>query len=125
MSYFSLVHDEARRRAINAVKQAPLAYVVTVKPPTRSGEQNAKLHAELSEIAAVVPWAGHLRSVDTWKRLMVSAWLRARGESVEMLPALDGHGIDIVYAQTHLMTTRQVSELLDFIGAWRAEQESA
>ena len=120
---FRLVHDEARRRAIAAVQQAAEGDVVTVKPPTRSLEVNAALHAEISEIAGTIPWAGRLRSVETWKRLLVAAWMRARGESVEMLPALDGHGFDIVYAPTSQMTGAQVRELLDFIGAWRAEQE--
>ena len=117
---FILAHDEARRRAQQAVQQAPQGHVVTIKPPTRSLEQNAKLHAELSEIAATVPWAGKLRSVETWKRLLVASWLRARGEQIEVLPALDGHGVDLVYAPTSDLSVAQLGELLEYIAAWRA-----
>jgi hypothetical protein len=117
---FRLAHDQARQRALDAVKTAPEGYVVRIGPPTRSLEANAALHAELTDIAATMQWAGKPRTVECWKRLLVSAWLRARGESVEMLPALDGHGIDIVYSPTSQMTSAQVSELIDYIGAWRA-----
>ena len=38
-----------------------------------------------------------------------------------MLPALDGHGVDIVWRKTSAMTQREVRELLSFIEAWEAE----
>lgn len=114
-------HAEARSRAIDCVKHAPDGYVVTVAPAKRSLEANAALHAEIAEIAASMPWAGKMRSVETWKRLLVASWMRAVGESVEVMPALDGHGVDIVYAPTSQMSGAQVRELIDFIGAWRAE----
>ncbi len=94
-----------------------------VKPRTRSVEQNALLHAMLGEISAQVEWAGAKRDVECWKRLLVAAWCRARGESVELLPALDGHGVDIVFRRTSKMTVDEVSELCEFIMAWAAERE--
>lgn len=94
---------------------------LTVKPATRSLAQNDKLHAELTEIARVVPWAGKKRDVEVWKRLMVAAWLRARGESVEILPALDGHGVDVVFRRTSDLTRAECSELLEFVMSWKAE----
>ena len=94
-----------------------------VKPRTRSVEQNALLHAMLSDIAAQVEWAGAKRDVECWKRLLVAAWCRARGESVELLPALDGHGVDIVFRRTSKMTVDEVSELCDFIQCWAAQNE--
>lgn len=121
MTYFVLSHAEARRRASLAVAQAPDGYSVTIKPATRNSDQNALLHALLSEIAERVEWAGKLRSVETWKRLMTAAWLRARGDSVEFLPALDGHGVDIVFRRTSTLTKAECAELVDFIQAWAAE----
>jgi len=103
------------------IDSAPDDWVAEVKPPTRSLEVNAALHAEISDIAATVPWAGKLRDVTTWKRLLTASWLRARGEAVEVLPALDGHGIDVIFEPTSQMTGAQVRELLDYIGAWRSE----
>lgn len=94
-----------------------------VKPRTRSVEQNALLHAMLGEIASKIEWAGAKRDTETWKRLLVASWCRARGESVELLPALDGHGVDIVFRRTSKMTVDEVSELCEFIMAWAAERE--
>lgn len=95
---------------------------VEVKEMTRSVEQNAKLHATLSDIAKQIEWAGKHRDVDTWKRLLTAAWLRARGESVEILPAVDGHGVDVVFRRTSNLTVRECAELLEFVQAWAAEQ---
>jgi hypothetical protein len=94
---------------------------VTVEQETRSVDQNAKLHAELAEVAATVEWAGKKRDTEVWKRLMTAAWLRARGESVEVLPAIDGHGIDVVFRRTSSLTKAECSELLEFVLAWKAE----
>lgn len=93
-----------------------------LKPETRSDASNRLLHALLTEIAKTHEWAGKKRDVETWKRLLVAAWTRARGESTEILPALDGHGVDVVFRRTSKMTGAEVSELIEFIEAWRAMQ---
>lgn len=122
---FILAHPEARRRAMAAVAEAAPGFVVQVRPPTRNLEQNAILHALLSDIAGRVPWAGKLRDAETWKRLCTAAWLRARGESVEVLPAIDGHGIDVVFRRTSKLTKAECSELVEFVHAWAAEHAPA
>lgn len=96
--------------------------VLEVKPEKRNDEQNALLHATLTEIAKTREWAGRKRDVETWKRLLVAAWLRARGESIEILPALDGHGVDVVFRRTSSLTKGECAELIDFIQAWEAMQ---
>jgi hypothetical protein len=93
---------------------------LTVKPETRNDAQNALLHAILSDVSKTTEWAGQKRDVETWKRLLVAAWLRARGESVEVLPALDGHGVDVVFRRTSKLSKAECAELIDFIEAWRA-----
>jgi hypothetical protein len=59
--------------------------------------------------------------VDTWKRLLTAAWLRSRGEPIEMLPALDGNGIDIVFRKTSQLTKTECAELSEFVMAWAAD----
>ena len=95
--------------------------VLEIKPETRSDRQNRMLHAMLGDIAAQVEWAGKKRDAETWKRLLVAAWCRARREQVELLPALDGHGVDIVFRRTSQLTRGECAELCDFIQAWCAE----
>ena len=96
--------------------------VLEVRPEKRSDAQNRLLHACLSEISKQVEWAGAKRDVDTWKRLLTAAWLRARGEPIEMLPALDGNGVDIVFRRTSQLTKAECSELSEFVMAWAAER---
>lgn len=95
--------------------------VVEVRPEKRSDAQNRLLHATLSDIAAQKEWAGAKRDVDTWKRLLTAAWLRARGEPIEMLPALDGNGVDIVFRRTSQLTKAECSELSEFVMAWAVD----
>ena len=94
-----------------------------IRPQTRSLEANARLHAMLSDVARQQTWAGQKLTIDQWKRLFTSAWLRARGESVQVMPAIDGNGIDVIYERTSKMSGAQVSELMEYIAAWGAEHD--
>ena len=119
---FHLAHAEARQRAKSAIDAAPDGWRVTVEPPRRSLDQNAALHARLTEIAARCTWAGQRHEVETWKRLLVGAWDRATGQPVRMLPALDGMGVEVVYRRTSSLSKRECSDLLEFVNAWAAER---
>lgn len=96
--------------------------VVEIRPETRNDGQNRLLHKMLGEIATQVEWAGKKREPEVWKRLLVACWLRARGESVEILPALDGHGIDVVFRHTSKLTRSECAELITYIEAWAATE---
>ena len=113
----------SRRRAMQAVADAPQGYCVTVAEPTRTGAENALLHALIGEIAAKHEWAGKKRDAEIWKRLLVASWCRVIGESVEILPALDGHGVDIVPARTSALSKRECADLITYIQCWMAEHE--
>lgn len=88
----------------------------------RSGEQNDKLHALLSDIADQKQWAGQTLDVETWKRLMTAAWERASGRSVRIFPGIDGQGIDMVYQRTSRMNKQELSELIEYATSWAIEQ---
>lgn len=120
--FFILAHELARSNAVQAVSAAPDGYSVEVKPIKRSLPQNAKLHALITDISLSIPWAGQKRDVEVWKRLLTAAWLRARGEPLEMLPALDGHGIDIVFRRTSELTVNEMIELIEYVQAWAVDQ---
>ena len=98
---------------------------IVAKPAKRSSEHSARLHAMLGWLSKNVKWAGEYRSIDHWKRLTVAAWERARGESIELLPALDGKGFDIVYTRTAEMSGRDMAELIEWIYAWGCELDHA
>ena len=84
-------------------------------------QQSADRYQLMSRVATVKGARTSLYLSES-KRLLVAAWLRARGESVEILPALDGHGIDVVFRRTSSLTKAECGELIDFIEAWRVDQ---
>lgn len=51
----------------------------------------------------------------------MAAWTRAIGEPVEILPALDGNGVDIVFRKTSKLSVSECSELIEFVLAWATE----
>lgn len=96
-------------------------YDLTIKPERRSNQENKLLHAMLTYISQHMDWAGQRRDVEVWKRLLTAAWCRARGEHVELLPALDGNGVDIVFRRTSELNRGECAELLEYIFAWGAQ----
>lgn len=94
---------------------------VEVREEKRSDAENRLLHALLGHISKTQEWAGKKRDIETWKRLLTAAWCRATGEQVELLPALDGHGVDIVFRRTSQLTRKECADLIEFIFAWAAE----
>lgn len=96
---------------------------VEVREEKRSGAENRLLHALLTHISKTMEWAGKKRDVETWKRLLTAAWCRANNEQVELLPALDGHGVDIVFRRTSQLTRKECADLIEFVFSWGAEHD--
>lgn len=92
--------------------------ILSIRLETRSDAQNRLLHSRLGDVAKHCAWSGEKRDVDTWRRLFTSAWMRTRGDGVELLPALDGHGVDIVYASTTKLSRAECSDLSEYILCW-------
>jgi hypothetical protein len=118
---YILANPTARQNAIEAVKSAQDGFKVTVAEPTRSLDANALLHSLITELANQLQWAGKKRDVEIWKRLLVAAWCRTKGEPIEILPAIDGNGVDIVPARTSKLSKKDCSDLIEYIYAYGAE----
>ncbi|UXH41605.1 recombination protein NinB [Pseudomonas promysalinigenes] len=96
---------------------------IVIKDQDRSGEQNKKLHACLSDISKQVEHAGKKWDVLIWKRLLTAAWLREAGEQPQLIPALDGNGFDVVYERTSKLSVKQCASLLEWVQAFGAEHQ--
>ena len=96
---------------------------IVIKDLDRSGEQNKLLHARLNDIASQVEHAGKKWDVLIWKRLLTAAWLRESGDKPQMIPAVDGHGFDVIYERTSKLTVKQCAELLDWVEAFGGEHQ--
>ncbi len=114
---FILAHAEARERALQAVSNAPDGYAVTVSPPTRNLEQNARLWAALTDISEQVDWYGKKLTQDDWKNVFSSSLRK-----LAVVPNLDGNGFVALGKSTSAMTKREFSDLLELINAFASER---
>jgi hypothetical protein len=94
---------------------------LTVAETKRSLEQNAKLHAMLTDISKQCEWAGQRWSVEDWKRLLTAAWMRAEKQSAVIVPELDGTGFDVLYRHTSSLSKTEMASLIEYAYAWGSE----
>lgn len=111
---FRLVHDTARVRAMQAVRSAPAGFLVEIKEPTRSSDQNAKFHAICADLErSGLPWAGKPRDADAWKVLLVSGHSIATGQQGEVIPGLESEFVSIRESTASMSKTRG-SSLIEY-----------
>lgn len=118
---FPMNSPRYRQFAHSMIDKVPDNWEVVFRPKRRSTDQNALLHAIISDIAEQVVWKGQTFDVTTWKRLCVASWLREEGEQPEMIPALDGKGFDVIFERTSELDTQQCSALVDWCYSFGAQ----
>lgn len=125
---FCLVHDRARANAEAAVRAAQDGYVVEIKPPTRTLEQNAKYHTIFTEISDRCEFMGRAWDVEDWKRLLVDAFakvMRDAGtplhEDARVVPSLDGERVVQLGTQTRRFYKSEAGQFIEFLHAFAAE----
>lgn len=96
--------------------------VVEVREETRSDAQNRLLHSRIGDVAKHCTWAGRKWNTDEWKRLLTAAWCRTRNEGVEIVPAIDGKGFDVLYQRTSKLSRRDCADLSEYVMAWGTDQ---
>ena len=116
MSYFRLVHAEARKRAASAIMDAPDGWIARITEPTRTLESNALLWVLLGEVSKQVEWYGSKLTAEEWKDVF-SASLKKQ----KVVPALDG-GFVVCGQRTSKMTKSEFSDLIELIQAFGAER---
>lgn len=104
-----------RATAKALIDRAPINAVVTIREGKRSLDQNAKLWALLSDVARAKPDGRH-HTAEVWKCLFMSAC----GHAVQFEMGLDGKPFPVGFSSSKL-TVREMSELIEFIQAWGAE----
>lgn len=88
-----------------------LEVIIQEYKSTRNKQQNALLHAVLTDISKQVKWHGQSLDVVTWKRLCTAAWLREKNEQPQLIPALDGKGFDIIFERTSKLSVKDCADL--------------
>lgn len=116
---FIMAHDLARQRAIQAVKDAPEGYAVTVGEPTRTLDQNAAQWPYLAGFAAQKQLCinGEMQWVtdDDWKDTLTACW---NGEM--RMAAFDGKVI-MLPQRTSQMGKKVFSTWMEFLVAMAAQ----
>lgn len=112
---FSLLTSADRDKAKAVVDRAPWGSSVVVKGPGRTLDQNAKMHAMLTDISLAQP-LGKKKTPDMWKAII----MHACGWSSQFEEGLDGQPFPIGYRSSKL-TKAQMSELIEFMYAFGAE----
>ena len=129
---FILAHDIARRRAMQAVADAPAGHVVTINEPTKSREQEEKYHAQIGEIADAFRLNGKKLGAETMKRLLIdqfkhetlgdpdlSRYWKTMAQ-IEMMPSLDGARVIVLGTQSRHFPKPLASAFIEWLNAWAA-----
>ena len=110
-----LTNENARKRALEAVRDAKPGWVVSIHKPNRSNAQNALYWAVLQEIAEQIKPSGSFNA-ETWHCYFKTLFLPGRiielpgGKVMEQEPTTTG------------LTVAQFSEYVEKVIAWSAEK---
>lgn len=119
---FFMVHDEARRRAIQAVQEAPEGWRVEVSEPKRSTEQNAAMWPILEAFSEQLDWPVNGQMVkmtaEEWKDVLTAAFYQ---QQPRVAMGLDG-GVVMLGQRTSKFKKKEFSDWLDFLNATAIER---
>lgn len=112
---FILRDPMIRARCKTAIDKAPEGYVVTIREQTRTGEQNSKLWAMLTDVSRAKP-EGRCHTPEVWKCL----FMHALGHASRFEMGLNGEPFPVGFRSSKL-TKRQMIDLIEFIYAYGAQ----
>lgn len=116
---FRLVHKQARTGAAKACMDAPDGWIVTIKEPTRTLDQNAKLWPMLQDVSRQVVWYGQKLTEEEWKDVFSAALKQQKA-----VPGIEG-GFVVCGQSTSKLTKREFADLIEIIYAFGANQTPA
>ena len=111
-----LTSQYGRDKAKRLIDQAPPGYVMDIREPTRTDEQNRKLWPMLEDIRQQVPGMEEFARDDIKLR-----FLNALGVEMRFLPTLEGNGIFPVGLRSSTLTKDQFSLLIELLYQYGAE----
>jgi hypothetical protein len=111
------LHGHADRdRAIRTIQAAPPGSIVEVRAPRRTLDQNALMWTLCTQLSVAKP-QGIRKTPESWK----AALMHACGHAVQFETGLDGQPFPVGFRSSRL-TKAQMSDLIEFIFAYAAEQ---
>lgn len=116
----AMVHiksDAERSKIATWARNVPVGTTVEFRAPRRSTEQNALMWSLLGQISEHVVWYGQKLSSEDWKDILTASLRKAN-----VVPGIDAGTVVPLGMRTSQMTTQEISELLELIYAFGAEQ---
>lgn len=110
-----LITPGARKLAHELVDKAPWEAVVNIREATRTGPQNDRMWAMLSDVSRSKP-NGKTHTPETWKAL----FMHALGHEVRFVEGLNGEPFPCGFRSSRLNKS-QMADLITFIDQWGTE----
>lgn len=111
MSQTVILHGASQRAfAKTLVDRAPVDAVMTIRPATRSTDQNAKMWSMLSDVSRAKPEGRHW-TPETWK----AAFMHVLGHQVQFCEGLDNSGPFPLGFRSSRLTVSQMADLITCI----------
>lgn len=112
---------QAAWETVGVLLEANDTVCIEVRERKRSDEQNALLHAMLTEVSRKLEFNGKKLSADEWKLVFVSAHAIATGKPAEIVIGLEGEVINL-RESTAQMSVKRLSSLIEYIHAYCADK---
>lgn len=126
--FFILAHQTARTRATQAVAEAPDGYTVRIAPPSRNGEQNARMHAMIGDIAKQWQFMGKRWHEEDMKRLLIDMFaetMRQLGTPLHhdgrVVPSIDGKRVVQLGIQSRDFYVKEAAEFIEWLTCFAVE----
>jgi hypothetical protein len=115
-----LSSEAVRERALQAVREAPDGWFVSIGPEGRTEEQSALFHALCDDLArSGVKWAGRPRNARQWKTLLVCGHTTATRDDAELIIGLEGEPV-LIRESTASMSKARMASLIEYAYAFCA-----
>ena len=111
--------DAQRDLARSMISSAPVDAVVTIKPASRTTDQNAKLWAMLSDVSRAKP-DGRMHTPEVWKAL----FMNGLGYQSRFVMGLDGEPFPMGFSTSRL-SRAQFGDLITFVQEYGDRNEVA
>jgi hypothetical protein len=108
---------EDRERVARWARNVPPGTRIEFKSPRRSLDQNALMWQRLGEVSHQVEWYGMKLSAEDWKDVFSASLRKAR-----VAPGIDGGSFVPLGMRTSDMSKQEMTDLLELIGAFGAQQ---
>lgn len=109
--------QDVKAKAVEWIMRAPWNTRLEFKAPKRSLDQNSKMWASLTDIAAQVVWHGQKLSTDDWKCIFMSALK----QELRMVPNITGNGLVQLGRSSSDLSKQEMADLIEIIHAFGAE----